>query len=280
MKWFTHDSDLSKTPQMQSILAESGVAGYGRAIIMLEILARQTKTGLEFRLPLAKATGIKFWAREFLTSVEDAERTFDVFEEADLILPWRDTRMISSPMLGERVDEWTKRKHERRKGKPKGKEKVTATATEQNRSAEQLTSDSVAVDKTVVDGVIEIPTGESSAGLSDSEIMGLYTTAMWEETGEALNATAGHRKAAVNFFRKYGRESAMDSWRAYLQNFPQTVTVYDSGDTKKERRKWPLQHFIDSGAAEDYANTPDEDYAAELAEARAAGRAAPAGTFD
>src|SRR5258706_7845168 len=108
MKWFTHDSDLSKTPQMQAVIAELGVAGYGQAIIMLEILARQTKTGLEFQLPLAKATGIKFWAREFLTSVEDAERTFDVFEKADLILPWRDTQMIYSPIVAERVDEWTK----------------------------------------------------------------------------------------------------------------------------------------------------------------------------
>lgn len=126
----------------------------------------------------------------------------------------------------------------------------------------------------------ENPTGDEE--LSDSEIMGTYTTAMLEETGETLNTTARHRKSAVTFFRKYGRESAMSSWRAYLQNYPQTVTVYHNGDTRKERRKWPLQHFIDSGAAEDYANSPSEDYAAilELAEARAAGRAAPAGTFD
>lgn len=292
MKWFTHDNDLSRTPQMQFVIAELGMAGYGQALIMLEVLSRETENDgrFQFQLPLTKTTDLRFWVRELHAStVPEVEHAFDVFEEANLITSWRETQIISAPMLGERVDHWTKRKNRKREAVNEHEDKNKHQHQHKHNygeATEQLPSDSVAdnpLKSSVVGGdVIEIPTGEnSSASLSDSEIMGLYTTAMWEETGEALNTTAGHRKAAVNFFRKYGRESAMESWRAYLQNYPQKITVHDSsGNTKKERRKWPLQHFIDSGAAEDYANDPAKDYAAELAEARAAGRAAPAGTFD
>ena len=303
MKWFTHDNDLSRTPQMQFVIAELGMAGYGQALIMLEVLSRETENDgrFQFQLPLTKTTDLRFWVRELHASnVLDVEHAFDVFEQASLITSWRETQIISAPMLGERVDHWTKRKNRKREAVNEHEDENKNEYQHQHNyreAAEQLRSNSVAEHPTTVEqpstpverpskssvvggDVIEIvnPTGENS--LSDSEIMGLYTTTMLDTTGEQLAATKRHCQAAVKFFRKYGRESAMDSWRAYLQNYPQNVTVYSSGETKKERRKWPLQHFIDSGAAEDYANDPAEDYAAELAEARAAGRAAPAGTFD
>src|ERR1700738_4053518 len=103
---------------MRAIRAELGWAGYGQAIAVLEILGEETKEGVQFQLPLTKATDLKFWSREFLTSPEETERIFDIFEQSDLILPWRDTQVICAPMLGNRLDEWTRRKQKHTKSRP------------------------------------------------------------------------------------------------------------------------------------------------------------------
>jgi len=120
VKWYTHDGDLRNSPRMKAIIADLGMAGYGQAHIMLEILARESKddSSCVFKLPLSKPTDLKFWSREFHLSPQETERVLDVFEESDLISPWRETQSICAPMLGERVDEWTKRKL-KGKGRPK-----------------------------------------------------------------------------------------------------------------------------------------------------------------
>ncbi len=125
MKWFTHDNDLSKSPRMQFIIAELGVTGYGQACILLEVLSRETENdgNFQFQLPLAKTTDLRFWARELHLTVSETEHTLDIFEQGDLILPWRETQVVSAPMLGERVDEWSKRK--RKASRPKEKEPET-----------------------------------------------------------------------------------------------------------------------------------------------------------
>ena len=116
MKWWTHDSDLHNSPAMQEIIAELGLAGYGRANVLLETLARHANDDGQFvfQLPLARPTDIKFWTREFRQTTEQVEHTFDIFEQAALIQPWRKSKTICAPMLGARVDEWTKRKNKAR----------------------------------------------------------------------------------------------------------------------------------------------------------------------
>ena len=117
VKWFTHDNDLHKWPPMQGIIAELGWAGYGRALAVLETLAKYVANDgkRNFILPLAKPMDINYWARELGQSVENTERMFDVFQSVALIQPWRETKAICAPMLGDRVDEWTKRKRKERK---------------------------------------------------------------------------------------------------------------------------------------------------------------------
>ena len=110
MKWFTHDCDLSKSPRMQAVIAELGPAGYGQALLLLEVLGRETRQGVQFQLPLTKATDLKFWSRELLTSPAETERILDIFEQSDLIAPWRESNIICAPMLAERLDEWSRRK--------------------------------------------------------------------------------------------------------------------------------------------------------------------------
>jgi len=101
---------------MQEIIAELGLAGYGRANVLLETLARHANDDGQFvfQLPLARPTDIKFWTREFRQTTEQVEHTFDIFEQAALIQPWRKSKTICAPMLGARVDEWTKRKNKAR----------------------------------------------------------------------------------------------------------------------------------------------------------------------
>ncbi len=111
MKYFIHDNDLCDSPTMQSVIVELGLAGYGRAIIMLETLAKYVKNDGKFlfQLPLDRPMDISYWARKFQQTVEETERTFDAFERSALIGQWRETQTIFAPMLGERLDEYTKR---------------------------------------------------------------------------------------------------------------------------------------------------------------------------
>src|SRR5260370_24856458 len=53
----------------------------------------------------------------FRSSAEEVEHTFDIFEQSALIQPWREPKTICAPMLGARVDEWTKRKNKARSPK-------------------------------------------------------------------------------------------------------------------------------------------------------------------
>ncbi len=112
MKWFIHDNDLHELPLGQEIIARLGWAGYGRAHALLETLTKLVPNDGKgiFQLPLAKPTDLGFWSRKFQQSEEETEQTFDVFEDARLIAPWRDNKVIYAPLLGERVDEYTKRK--------------------------------------------------------------------------------------------------------------------------------------------------------------------------
>src|SRR5712675_1920871 len=99
MKWFTHDNDLSKSPRMQFIIAELGVVGFGQACILLEVLSRETENdgNFQFQLSLTKTTtDLRFWARELHLTLPETERTLDIFEQADLILPWRETQVVSA----------------------------------------------------------------------------------------------------------------------------------------------------------------------------------------
>jgi hypothetical protein len=102
---------------MQAVIAELGATGYGQALLLLEVLGRETRQGVQFQLPLTKATDLKFWARELLTSPADAEHILDIFEQSDLIAPWRESQIICAPMLAERLDEWSRRKL-KGKGRP------------------------------------------------------------------------------------------------------------------------------------------------------------------
>jgi hypothetical protein len=92
--------------------------------------------------------------------------------------------------------------------------------------------------------------------------MGQYTTAHFDLTGRILGSTVKHQKAAVDFHRKHGGDVAMKAWKSYLQVYPQEVVAWND-DGGEEFRKWPLQHFLDSGAAEDYVQAIYSEIAME-----------------
>ncbi len=138
MKWFAHDNDVHEMPLGQEIIARLGWAGYGRAHALLETLTKLVVNDGEgmFQLPLAKPTDLGFWSRKFQLSEQEVEETFDVFADARLIAPWRETQVIFAPLIGERLDEYTKRKNKRAKklddgDGPKGRKKAKTSAPEE-----------------------------------------------------------------------------------------------------------------------------------------------------
>src|SRR5258707_393734 len=55
------------------------------------------------------------------------------------------------------------------------------------------------------------------------------------------------------FSENHGEEIAVKPWEGYVECYPQKVMAWDEtyAESVEQLRKWPLQHFIDSGAAED-----------------------------
>ncbi len=84
---------------------------------------------------------------------------------------------------------------------------------------------------------------------SDGEIMAEYSKAMSTCTLEKpLQSTEPHRKAAIQFYKKHGREVAIAAWVLFLWNSDNSVP-----GNEDEPRMWRLKDFIDSGEAELWA---------------------------
>jgi hypothetical protein len=110
VKWFRHDNNLRNT-RLNGIRRTLGAAGYGRAMILLEVLSENTKDGPPFRLPLDHpSSDLSFWSSEFGCRNVETEKVLAVFEKYGLILEWKKSKMISAPILSELLDDFTKRK--------------------------------------------------------------------------------------------------------------------------------------------------------------------------
>ncbi|PYU58041.1 MAG: hypothetical protein DMG55_18050 [Acidobacteria bacterium] len=273
MKWWTHDSDLHNSPAMQEIIAELGLAGYGRANVLLETLAKYADHDGQFvfQMPLARPTDIKFWSREFRQSAEEVEHTFDIFEQAALIQPWREPKTICAPMLGARVDEWTKRKNKARSPKSRkalgnGQQQENGQENEQENEDEHQHQHNITpeplgscsgVPKPAVAVVDVHPSSQTrtqdkaAKELTDGEIIAEYVKTA-NGAGYLLETTEAHRKAGIAFFKKHGRDVALAAWSCFLRNTPHQVQLADG---KKEYRTWRLKDFLDSGKAEVYADS-------------------------
>jgi len=118
VKWFRHDNNLRNT-RLNGIRRTLGAAGYGRAMILLEVLSENTKDGPPFRLPLNHpSSDLSFWSSEFGCRNGETEKVFAVFEKYGLILEWKNSQMISAPILSELLDDFTKRKGRSTQEKP------------------------------------------------------------------------------------------------------------------------------------------------------------------
>jgi hypothetical protein len=129
---------------MKRIITDLTMAGYAHAMILLEILTRYEDGGVKFKLPLRKATDLKFWAQEFHLKVPETEHTFDVFEEAGLILPWRKKQIICAPILRELLDTWSKAKL---KQKGKKQKELTEDSKRSSKSKRERESNSNSTSK-------------------------------------------------------------------------------------------------------------------------------------
>jgi hypothetical protein len=101
--------------------------------------------------------------------------------------------------------------------------------------------------------------------VSDSEIMGEFMTVMIDVAERPLESTDDHQKAAIDFFHRHGRVVAIESWKEYLLQYPQKVSAWNQAmdEYTMQFRKWPLHHFITSGAAEDFAQAIYSELAME-----------------
>jgi hypothetical protein len=275
MKWFSHDNDLSKSPRMQAVIADRGLEGYGQALVLLETLARETKNdgAFQFLVPLLKPTDLKFWTRELRTeSDKQTERLFDVFEAADLIMPWRSSRAICSPMLGERADEWSKRKN-----KARSKTKGTAAAENGNKQEHEnkdehrnenehthqhqhksrdLPSDSRVApensreEQNPVDAVVDASVSSFSqgktAGPSDTEIATLFRKVAKTSGHTKIGISEEHKQMAAMFFRKWGQDIALKAWEVWLLDHENMQPAHLDGD----QTAWPVHNFISTGTAD------------------------------
>jgi hypothetical protein len=271
---------------MKAVIAELGMAGYGQACVMLEILARENKNdgGYIFQLPLVRPTDLKFWAREFISSTQETERTFDVFEQADLIMPWRDSQIICAPLLGTRVDEWTRNKRNKR-GKnleaaknpepPQNKDKHKDGNENQYQhqhkySSGALTRNSGVTQESLpgVDSVDVVEPNPLSAGkdvqkekdainrafqqdsvlLASSKIIAEYQKEA-ENASVNFDATSAHRKLGIEFYNSVGQQLAILSWACWLSEGDHLVQVVRNGKTVKECQAYPLLDFIEKGEA-------------------------------
>jgi len=240
---------------------------------LLETLAKYAHDDGQFvfQMPLARPTDIKFWSREFHLSAEEVEHTFDIFEQSALIQPWREPKTICAPMLGARVDEWTKRKNKARSPK---KHKALGNGHQQENEQEnedehqQQHQHNITPEKlgscsgvpkpavAVVDGRPSSQThtqdkeaGSGQTRLTDGEIVAEYLKTA-NTLGVPFDTTEPHRKAGIAFFKKYGRDVAMAAWFCFLRNSPKQVQIAG----RKEYRAWRLKDFLDSGEAEVYAD--------------------------
>jgi len=114
MQWFKHYNDARTNPKFRAIEKQLGEAGYARAFKLLEIVAQRGGKADKFAplLDLKNAyTSIDWLADELRISVEEAERTLDVFASVRLIDPkaFR-KRILHIPQMLEYLDEWTGKK--------------------------------------------------------------------------------------------------------------------------------------------------------------------------
>jgi hypothetical protein len=98
---------------MKATLEHGGVALYGAAMIVLEVLAKNGQgKGYDFSIPLTGKHGLTYWRRELRTKTE--EQAGDILEQlADSGVIDRDalgSDMLSAPMLKSRLDEYSRRK--------------------------------------------------------------------------------------------------------------------------------------------------------------------------
>jgi hypothetical protein len=276
MKWFSHDNDLSKSPRMQAVIADRGLEGYGQALVLLETLARETKNDgtFQFIVPLQKPTDIRFWTRELGTeSDRQTEKLFDVFEAADLIMPWRNSRAICAPMLGERADEWSKRKSKVR-SKVKGsvapeneneqedgnkdehrdgnehqhqhKHKSGDLPSDSRVAPESSREDSNPVDAADVGLSLTADKARTSGqDLSDTEIVVEFRKIAKDHVGK-IEVNDRHKKEAVEYFRKWGKKVALISWSRWLSDRENLFPKHANG----EPVAWPIHSFLSTGDGE------------------------------
>jgi hypothetical protein len=113
MRWFAHDADLRYEPEFQLLLEKSGLAYFGAAMIVLEVLAKHAKKDeVDFALPIEGKFSTDFWRREFHAPSRGAATqallslaACGIIDEEALI----QNKTVYAPMLRTRLDEWTKR---------------------------------------------------------------------------------------------------------------------------------------------------------------------------
>jgi hypothetical protein len=138
MRYFEHRNNLRNHPVMQPIIEKLGVAGYGKAVLLLEILTETGGVGTdrsEFSLPLSGPTDLTFWARQFQSSKAEARSTLVWFAKCGLILPFQESGEphISAPVIGDWLAEYQK------KGKKKKGEAAQTHQTRQDRTTHHTT---------------------------------------------------------------------------------------------------------------------------------------------
>lgn len=114
MKYFQHPSNFRNVAEIKAITRQSGVVGYGIAVMVLEILAEyRTDKAAPFALSLDdKRYGLDFWQAELSLSNKAATMMFllslasaGVIDDDEL----KKNRMVAAPMLQDFLDESARR---------------------------------------------------------------------------------------------------------------------------------------------------------------------------
>lgn len=117
MKWYMHNNDMRFEPEMLAALERGGVALYGAAQIVFEVLCKNgAGEGQDFSLPMTGKHDLEFWRRELRTKTTKA--TKDMLEQLAecgvISKEYLGVDTVSAPMLKEHVDAWTRRKKKKR----------------------------------------------------------------------------------------------------------------------------------------------------------------------
>jgi hypothetical protein len=114
MKYFQHPSNFRNTAELKAVTRVGGVAGFGIAVMLLEVLAEyRTDKAAPFALALEdKRYGYDFWQAElFLASKSAVVWWLKILADAGVIDADElyDNRTVSAPMLQGFLDESARR---------------------------------------------------------------------------------------------------------------------------------------------------------------------------